>query len=391
VSTYLDVPPAADAADPWQRAGAARAVLAANAAATEERGTPTAESLAAAHQVGAFALTTPARFGGLEAADRTMVRVFVELAAGCPSTSWLAAVSATAKSVFTDWMTPEAQQAFYADPHVRLCGTARPTGQARAVPGGTRLSGRWAYASGCLDAPWAMVGAGLLGGEEPRPHFVLLPTAELTIEHTWDGVAGMRGTGSHTLVAEDVFVPDAFALAPPTGTDGAPVRRGTEGLHVGLHTVSPLLGAAKGALDVMRPLMTAERSVFGTTYRRKADSPSARQLFAEATQLVDTAEQRTLRVADVLDAATRGGPPSPTALAHERMQLMAATQECRTAVEKLLDLNGAGTFAAGNPLNRFWRDLAVGSRHHAITPFIAADDYGRVLLPEEPDGATAGH
>jgi alkylation response protein AidB-like acyl-CoA dehydrogenase len=95
VSTDLHAIHAADTADPWERARRARAVLAENAAATEERGRPTTESLAAARGVGAFAVTTPARFGGLDADNRTMVRVFAELGAGCPSTSWLAAVSAT--------------------------------------------------------------------------------------------------------------------------------------------------------------------------------------------------------------------------------------------------------------------------------------------------------
>jgi alkylation response protein AidB-like acyl-CoA dehydrogenase len=342
--------------------------------------------------VGAFAVTTPARFGGLDADNRTMVRVFAELGAGCPSTSWLAAVSATAKSMFTDWMTADAQKAFYTDPHVSICGTARPSGHARTVPGGTRITGRWSYASGCLDSPWTMVGAAVLDDEPAgRPHLVLLPTDELTIEHTWDGATGLRGTGSHTLVADDVFVPDAFLLAPPRGPDGTPLppppaRR----MQVSLHTVSPLLGAAMGALGVVEPLMTAERPVFGTPYRRRTESPSARQTFADASHLVRTAEQRTLGVADVLDTAERGRPVSPVEFAHARMQLMAAVQDCRLAVEKLLDLNGSSAFAPGNPLGRFWRDLAVGARHAAVSPWVAADDYSRVLTDDRADPPT-GH
>ncbi|TQM43711.1 acyl-CoA dehydrogenase family protein [Pseudonocardia cypriaca] len=376
--TDLDVAPAAGLADPWERARAARAVLAANAEATEQRGRPTAASLAAARDVGAFAVTTPARFGGLDADNRTMVRVFAELGAGCPSTSWLAAVSATAKSMFTDWMTAEAQEAFYTDPHVSICGTAMPTGRARTAAGGTRITGRWSYASGCLDSPWAMVGASVLDDEPTgQPHLVLLPTDELTVEHTWDGVAGLRGTGSHTLVADDVFVPDAFLMTPRQGPPSAARR-----MQVALHTVSPLLGAAKGALDVAGPLMTTDRPVFGTAYRRRVESPSARHLFAEAAHLVHAAEQRTLGVADVLDAAERAHPVSPVEFAHVRMQLMAAVQDCRHAVEKLLDLHGSSMFAAGNPLGRFWRDLAVGSRHGAVRPWVAADDYSRVLIDD---------
>jgi alkylation response protein AidB-like acyl-CoA dehydrogenase len=392
VSTDLHVTRAADIADPWERARRARAVLAANAAATEERGRPTTESFAAARGAGAFAVTTPARFGGLDADNRTMVRVFAELGAGCPSTSWLAAVSATAKSMFTDWMTADAQKAFYTDPHVSISGTAKPAGHARTAPGGTRITGRWPYASGCLDSPWTMVGAAVLDDEPAgRPHLVLLPTDELTIERTWDGVTGLRGTGSHTLVADDVFVPDVFLMAPPRGPDGTPLpppeARRTQ---VALHTVSPLLGAAMGALGVVDPVMTAERPVFGTAYRRRTESPSARRIFADAAHLVRTAEQRTLGVADVLDTAERGRPVSRVEFAHARMQLMAAVQDCRLAVEKLLDLHGSSAFAPRHPLGRFWRDLAVGTRHAAVSPWVAADDYSRVLT-DDRDDPTTGH
>jgi alkylation response protein AidB-like acyl-CoA dehydrogenase len=377
-----------DHVDLLGRARVARVVLAANAAATETAGRPTADSIAAAREAGAFALTTPRRFGGLDADNRTMVRVLAELAAGCPSTSWIAAVSATAKSMFTDWMTPEAQEALYADPHALFCGTAMPSGRARTVDGGIRISGRWSYASGCLDAPWAMVGAGVLDDEQASyPHLVLLPTTELTVDRTWDGVAGLRGTGSHTLVAEEVFVPDPFRMAPPTASDGA--APGSRMLQVQLHTVSPLLGAAEGALDAVRPLMTSERPVFGTAYRRRTDSPLARHWFAEASQLIDTAGQRLLRVADALDA-TRGARLSPVEHARHRMQLMAAVDECRRAVDKLLDLHGSSAFASDNQLARFWRDLAVGSRHGAINPYVAADDYGRDLFDNPGDATTTG-
>jgi alkylation response protein AidB-like acyl-CoA dehydrogenase len=362
-------------------ARAARLVLDAEAATTDEMGRPTVDSLAAAREAGAFALTTPRRFGGLDADNRTMLRVFSELAAGCTSTSWIAQVSGTAKAMFTDSMTPEAQEAFYTDPHVTLCGTAMPLGRARAVPGGLRVTGRWPYASGCLDAPWAMVGIGDSHDEAVRPHPVVLPTSELTIEHTWSGVPGLRGTGSHTLVADDVFVPRAFQI------DVGLVSIGARPLQVALHTASTLLGAAQGALGVVDPVMTAERPVIMTAYRRKAESPSARQLFADAHHSVTTAEMRLVKVADVLDTVLAGGASlSAVDTAQQRWQIVTAVQECRAAVEKLLDLHGSSAFAAGNPLARFWRDLSVGSRHGIINPYVAAEGYGRVLVETAEEG-----
>ena len=368
-----------DVDDLLDRARAARRVLAENAATTEERGRPTARSLAAARDAGAFALTTPRRFGGLDADNRTMFQVFAELGAGCASTSWLAQVSATAKSMFTEWMTPETQEAVYSDPHVVVCGTAMPYGHARAVAGGLRVTGRFPYASGCLDAPWAMVGIGSSDDDAVRPHPVWLPTAELTVERTWDGADGLRGTGSHTLVAEDVFVPSAFQTVPPTDPGGALVDLSFHQLQVVLHTASPLLGAARGALGAVKSVMTAKRPLFGSPYQSKADSPFARHLFAQAHSLVSTAEARLLNVADVLDAVSGASLPAVSG-ARQRSQIVTAMRECRAAVEKLLDLHGSSAFAAGNPVARFWRDLAVGSRHATVNPYLTAEGYSRALF-----------
>jgi alkylation response protein AidB-like acyl-CoA dehydrogenase len=231
-----------------------------------------------------------------------------------------------------------------------------------------------------------MVGIGTSDDDAVRPHPVVLQTAELAIERTWDGVPGLRGTGSHTLVADDVFVPSVFQIVPPTDPNAfaaLEVRK----LEVVLHTASPLLGAARGALGVVEPVMTAERPVFGTAHQRKADSPFARQLFAEAHQLIATAETRLVNVADVLDTAFAEGTSLPGAdAAQQRCQVVAALQECRAAVEKLLDVHGSSAFAAGNPLALFWRDLSVGSRHGAVNPYVAAEWFGRALFETSDAG-----
>jgi hypothetical protein len=47
---------------------------------------------------------------------------------------------------------------------------------------------------------------------------------------------------------------------------------------------------------------------------------------------------------------------------------------------KLLDLSGLTGFALTNPLQRRWRDIAVGTRHPQFNPYLAEEDYGRVPL-----------
>jgi 3-hydroxy-9,10-secoandrosta-1,3,5(10)-triene-9,17-dione monooxygenase len=113
-----------------------------------------------------------------------------------------------------------------ADPDARLAGAFTP-GVARRVDGGLRMSGRRANASGAHHATWASITATVTGddGEVVGAVMGTVPVSELTLEDTWHTV-GMRGTGSSTLVGEDVFVPEHMTmsiarlvsgtLAPPT-------------------------------------------------------------------------------------------------------------------------------------------------------------------------------
>ena len=356
-------------------------VLAANAGRAERDRRLPAESIAVLRDAGAFALATPARFGGLDADLPTTVRVISELGRGCPSSAWLVAVSAEAQPAFTPLMSEEVLAEFYADPDTRLCGAGNPPGRGRRVTGGVRVSGRWPYASGCEDAPWAITLALVSDGDGP-PEFVvvLAPTSDLDIERTWD-TAGMRGTGSHTLVADDVFVPQARVLSLPTGPNGAPdlfSGRPARPLGGGVTMLASLVGAARGALDVVGSTLH-ERKPPMTQYDSLAASPGARHWFAEATHLIESAQHDLLVLAaeiDQLMAEPTLADRDSTAL---RMRLNSVVQRCQDGVNLLLDLNGASSFAADNALQRFWRDLHVGSRHVQFNPYLALENHAGLL------------
>ncbi len=52
-------------------------------------------------------------------------------------------------------------------------------------------------------------------------------------------------------------------------------------------------------------------------------------------------------------------------------------------MDLLLNVHGAGSFAAFNPLQRVWRDLETCSRHAVVNPEISAELYGRARLGVE--------
>ncbi|MGW2051617.1 acyl-CoA dehydrogenase family protein [Streptomyces sp. NPDC001858] len=183
-------------------------------------------------------------------------------------------------------------------------------------------------------------------------------------------------------MAEDVFVPDSLVTFPD---DSGPLAPPSEASFMaGLAALAPMIGATCGAQDVVAAAITGERAPYATTYARVADSPLGRYWFTEALQRAELATQRTLQVADVLDALRPGAAILVTQRIRLRTALSTAARECREAMELLLDRHGASGFADDNPLQRFWRDVAVGTRHPYFTPYILAEDHGRVTFDMMP-------
>jgi alkylation response protein AidB-like acyl-CoA dehydrogenase len=216
--------------------------------------------------------------------------------------------------------------------------------------------------SGCEDALWA----GLAVMVDGTYCFAFIPVADLTVDQTWH-MAGMQGTGSHSLVAEDLLVP-AHLVAPAGGFTPGNL------LLYGISVAGPVVGAARGALDVTNAMFASDRKPFMTSYSRMGDSAGARQWLAEATYLVERAERTMLHVARADLAADDSRDPLL------RLGLAEVGADCRVAVDRMLDLYGASGFSTANPLQRYWRDVAVGSRHPHLNPYLSYENLGTALV-----------
>ncbi|KHD77915.1 acyl-CoA dehydrogenase family protein [Actinoplanes utahensis] len=343
-----------------------REILAGHAARTDQQGRPAPESLTAARKAGAFGLRTPASYGGAGAGAVHVARHLAELGRACPATAWIAGTCATGKTLAARTFGDEALRDLYADPDALVCGVGFPGGRAERAAGGVRVTGRWPNASGCEDASWAVLAV----RDGDTVALALIPVTDLTIDRTWR-MAGMRGTGSHTLVAERVPVPAARLVPVPQPADPA------DRLLIQLTVLGPVVGAARGALDVVAAMFGSDRKPFMSAHQRMGDSPGARLWLADATRLVDRAERTMLALAATADAGELTGADGP------RLQtdLADAARDCRAALDLMLDLHGASGFATTNALQRHWRDVAVGSRHPHLNPYLAAENYGRALVP----------
>ncbi|MFJ4771106.1 acyl-CoA dehydrogenase family protein [Streptomyces uncialis] len=365
-------------------------LLRGNAARTEEDRRVAEENITALAEADLLRLTVPRRFGGAEADIRTFLEVSSELARGCGSTAWVATLVNVC-----NWITglfPErAQREVWGDdPGARVCGVLAPTATSRAVEGGLVVTGRWGFASGCLHSQWAVLGVPVVdaSGEQIDQGVALVPLTELTIEDTWY-VAGMRGTGSNTLVADEVFVPDHRIMSVTEGVQGVyPTEHKDETLYrsalvpvLALVLAGPQLGLARAGLELVTASLAKGKGISYTFYERAAEAPSTQMQIAEAAQLIDTAALHMLRAADDIDTWAAKPEYMPLLIrARVRMDTGYVARRSREALDLLLSVQGAGSFAEANPMQRIWRDQETGSRHAVVNPAISTELYGRALL-----------
>ncbi len=191
------------------RVGRIVPTLRANALQAERDGRVPEENMEALKDAGFLRLMAPKRYGGLEADWRSNIESIAEVGRGCSSTSWIAATGLAGQWVM-GCLPDEGQDEIFADgPDVlSTCVLQFWASQARKDGDDWIVSGTWPFSTGCLNHEW--VGGGATLGEDengnPLVGYFVFPASQARIEPTWH-VTGMAGTGSNTVVAEDVRVP----------------------------------------------------------------------------------------------------------------------------------------------------------------------------------------
>jgi alkylation response protein AidB-like acyl-CoA dehydrogenase len=394
MSIVLDRP-STTAADREQRAELVRRaaelvpLLEKNAGQTEDDRRVAEDNIAAIERAGLFKIMQPKRYGGMEVDFRTKLEVTSALARGCGSTAWTTNLINVCHWFVGMWNEQAQDDVWGENPDNRVAGVLAPTGTAEAVDGGYRVNGRWEWCTGCLHAKWALLGLPIMGadGQLADQGLILVPMSELRIENTWF-VAGMKGTGSNTVVADGVFVPahrfvSVFKLLGGENDNPhkdevlyrAPFMPGGTIILAGPH-----LGLARAALDLVIE-KASKRGIAYTCYDVQADAPTTQLSVAKAASLIDVAELLAYRAAAEIDeAAIEGVLPEYAARARSRMDTVQAVGYAREAIRELITTHGASSFAEASPLQRIWRDSEVASRHAIVNPAIGAEVYGRALL-----------
>jgi alkylation response protein AidB-like acyl-CoA dehydrogenase len=377
-----------------QRAVDLQPLLAKNAAQTEADRRVVEENIEAIKDAGLFRITVPKRFGGYEVPIWTKMEVSAALAEACGSTAWVTALTNVC-NWYVGIMSDQLQQdVFGADPDARVAGVLAPSPDIEKVDGGYIVSGRWAWSSGSLHASWALGGVIQLGpdGAPVDIGTVVMPMSELTIEDTWY-VAGMKGTGSNTVVADRVFVPEHRYMSMPAAIAGHyPTSHSDEALYrsafipvLALILVGPLLGLGRAALKIAIE-KAPKRAVNYTRLATQRDSTAFQLKLSEAAMTLDDAVLHAKRAAGDIDSWAAKGELMPyETRARVRADTGWTSKRVREAISLILDAHGASGFADSSPMQRIWRDANTAGRHAVVNTLVSEEVYGKALLGLGPD------
>ena len=342
---------------------------------------------------GLFHLGVPAAYGGLECDPITIFDVVEELSRADGSTGWTVFIGNSTS--FVAWLDPVAAKEIVAGrPDFISTGVFAPTGVARPAdddPGTLVVDGRWTFNSGCPHADWFINGVIVMDGDAPRIvdgrpdwRFAYYPASDGEIVDTWH-VAGLRGTGSHDVVASGVRVPMERTIAPmfePARVDGPLYRQPFAVMLTAFMSAFPL-GIARRALDEFATLATKKSRAIPPGPTLAADEAVQVELArAEATVRAARAYAREA-LAAAYESVCAGDEVSLTQRNDVLMAGLHAGRSARMATDTVFALAGGGALYDTSPLQRCVRDLLAGTQHifYSVGRWKAG---GRIQLGMDP-------
>jgi acyl-CoA dehydrogenase len=353
-------------------------ILAERAAGHDAEGTFVADNYEDLRGHRFFSAGIPSELGGGGASYGELAEVIRELGRHCGSTALAFAMHShpVAVNVYKHLHGDERATATLkkiAAGELVIAGTGandwlRSSGVAERVDGGFRVQAHKRFVSGGPGAQVFVSSVAYDGdGSDEVLHFAIPFSSQgLRFSETWNAL-GMRGTGSHDVILEDVFVPDeAIAL-----------RRSAEGWHpmwnVIIPTALPLITAAYVGL--------AETAVELAVESAKSRGQT---LAAAVGEMLGALSMARLALEDMIRLNRNHGFVPEAALADDMLTRKAiAADALRDAVELAAEIMGGAGFFRGQPVERIVRDVRA-MHFHPLPTRRQREFSGRVALGLDP-------
>jgi alkylation response protein AidB-like acyl-CoA dehydrogenase len=347
----------------------------------DERGSFVLDSFETLREYGFFTALVPSELGGPGVSHGEMCALLQRLGSYCGSTALAFAMHchlvSTAEYRWRHQKAPtDGLLRRVLNENLVLCSSGGSDwldseGRAERVEGGFRISARKVFSSGCPVGNLLMTSA-VYDDPEAGPsvlHFGVPFKAEgVKILDTWN-VLGMRGSGSHDVLLDQVFVADAAIGG----------KRPKGKWHPLFHTISM----------VAFPLIYSAYLGVAEAARNKAIALAKKRASADLIAQVGALENAyttACMARDRMVTIVEKQKPSP--------ETTSATMVCRTlcgnaaieTVTRAMEIAGGNAFYRTGEIERLFRDIQ-GARFHPLRESAQLAYTGRLLLGLDVDGA----
>ena len=368
------------------RAAALKPLLREQQAENDERGFYSQELHEAFLNAGLYRTLQPRLFGGYEFDIPTFYRAMLEISHGHPSAGWCLTLCASHPFLIASHWSEQAQrELFGADGHFAAPHRVPPQGVLTPVDGGYRLTGQWDFCSGIPYSTHLVCGARVeIPGGPPEIFCVAVPRACLRILDDWGGdrTLGMRASGSNSVEIKDAFIPRHYAVpmqglftraedmingTPGTRLHGNPMYLGRVAGPYHMSLITPVIGAAKAALDEYQEIIRTKKTTFPPIVPC-AEHEDFQRAFGQATILADAAESLMIRGGEVyMEMCHRWAADGTLITAEQNIRLWAMLQQAGLmacdAVELLFKTAGTSVTRKGSRMERYLRDAQMYRVH----------------------------
>jgi alkylation response protein AidB-like acyl-CoA dehydrogenase len=333
------------------------------------------ENVADILESGLYGVMKPKRYGGSELGTETMIDVTAELSAADPSTGWVYMLWTAHMWMQSQW--PEkAMDEMWENPNGLASSVVSTAGDVVAVDGGFQWNGRGFFSSGVDHCNWltALVPV-VRDGAQAEMRWLLIPREDLEIVDDWY-TTGLRGTGSKTVIFNDVFIPEyrtitrlavAAGQAPGAEVNAHPMYSAPEPANFTGAMSVPAIGAAAGFIELFRERLGSKIEIPETTnspYLPQGMTQTMSRL-AQSAATVDAAH--ALMLWNARRYSTR--PVASVSLAEDmgmRRDQAFTAQQARRAANALFEESGGSALTEHSLLQQFWRDTNAAAAHRGL-------------------------
>ena len=339
--------------------------------------------------VGFYRMCAPVGLGGTGTDPATFARVSEILGAANGSAAWCVFIGATSQYTFVGLGDDQLAE-MLENPAVITSGVFASTGRARPEvrddQAGFVVDGTWTWGSGCHNASWISGGVMVHDGDETVDARAYFRPDELDIEDNWH-TSGLRGSGSSTYHARDVWIPARRITDPKRRSPhaGDPIYRFPQFATLCLPIGALCLGMAQSSIDEVLAI-AAEKTPTGSR-RTLGHRPALHRDVAVADTTLRAARALLYSTIDEVWSLVTADEPGRPTVDHRRLLRTAVTHATTTAVDvidRMYTVVGGSSVFEDSCLQRNLRDVHVATQHMMVAEPVM-ELAGRVMVGLDDD------